>query len=439
MIAAAALGQAIQTHDGLYDRGGLVCLTVAMIACGAAFVPAVTRRLRLDLRATLAAVLLLQFMELFLHRPASETALARGVRATLFPHACLGIAAIAAVMIAAGSKLWRAAFWVAVVAILCAGLWVIQATPDPHMDVWWAQQAGLSALTEGKSPFSSKFPDIYEGAAFYPEWLRSGELIDVGFPYPPLTLALSLPSFLATGDLRYGNAIYLALAAIIIAHLSRRRTAALAALLLLTTPRVFFVLESGWTEPSVILCFAIAVFCAVHAVKALPMALGLAVVSKQNMPLMLPLVPLLREQLRTLRGRPVLFLAAIVAPLASVFAVLPDVRGFLRSSVLFPAQVPLRTDILSYPAMFANELGFQSSPLAIALGFGASIATILVMLRRAPRTPSGFAAACGATFLVFFAFNKYAACNYYFFVIAVLCCAAAAHADGEIEPDLAIT
>ena len=45
---------------------------------------------------------------------------------------------------------------------------------------------------------------------------------------------------------------------------------------------------------------------------------------------------------------------------------------------------------------------------------------------RFPRTPFAFAGAISLMFLVFFAFNKQAFCNYYFFVIGGMCCAVAA-------------
>jgi hypothetical protein len=49
---------------------------------------------------------------------------------------------------------------------------------------------------------------------------------------------------------------------------------------------------------------------------------------------------------------------------------------------------------------------------------------VLLALRRAPRSPAGFATAAAVTYLAFFAFNKQAFCNYYSFVVAALCCAA---------------
>jgi hypothetical protein len=65
--------------------------------------------------------------------------------------------------------------------------------------------------------------------------------------------------------------------------------------------------------------------------------------------------------------------------------------------------------------------------VAFALAAGA----IVLCLWKCPRTPSGFAAGFALTFLVFFAFNKQAFCNYYHLVIAALCIALASAPAGE--------
>jgi hypothetical protein len=303
------------------------------------------------------------------------------------------------------------------------------------MDVWWAQQKGLEALAGGSSPYSSGFQDIYGGGAYYPPCVRDGSEIRVGFPYPPVAMLFALPSFAVAGDLRFGNAVAIAIAGVLVGHLARTRTAALAGLALLFSPRVFYVVESGWSEPAAIALFAATVWCALCALRFLPLALGLAATSKQTMPLILGLAPLLATQLRALRGRRGALVLVLLGPAVSLAAILPDLDGFLRSAVVFPAEVPLRTDVLSYPALLAHAFGLRSSGLAVGLGFGAGALAALVMLWRAPRTPAGFAAATGAALLAFYAFNKFAACNYYFFVTAALLCAVGACApDDEPSP-----
>jgi hypothetical protein len=433
-IAAIALGQALQTADGLYGAPGLVLLTLALASAAAAFVPRISERWSVSVQGVLTGGLLLQFLELFIHRPGSAAAYESGLRASMMLHGSLGAAMVCAAMIALGARRWRAAFWTAAALQLACAIWVVTETPAPHMDVWWAQQSGLEALAQGRSPFSSRFPDIYEGTAWYPPGMRDGAWIDVGFPYPPLVVLAALPGYLLAGDIRFTYAVAVTLAGLLIAHLRATRTAALAGLLFVFSPRIFYFVESGWSEPVAILALAAAVFCAVRRPRAVPLALGLAAVSKQTMPILLCLVPLLRDRLRDVRGRPLLLLAFLAGPVLSLIAVLPDLDGFLRSNVRFPAELPLRRDVLSYPAMLANELGIASTSLGVVLGFGLAAAAITAMLRWAPRTPAVFAGACGLVFLVFFAFNKYAACNYYFLPIAAFCCAVAAGVEADEPP-----
>jgi hypothetical protein len=151
------------------------------------------------------------------------------------------------------------------------------------------------------------------------------------------------------------------------------------------------------------------------------------------MPLVLGMSPLLWDRVRAFRARPLVLAGALVAPVLSLLVILPDIEGFLRSNLVFPVEVPLRTDVLSYPAMLVNELGVGGTRFAVVLGSGLAALVIAAMLARAPRTPAGFAAASAAAFLAFYAFNKYAALNYYFFVIAALCCAVAAAVESD-EP-----
>jgi hypothetical protein len=54
------------------------------------------------------------------------------------------------------------------------------------------------------------------------------------------------------------------------------------------------------------------------------------------------------------------------------------------------------------------------------------VVAVALALRRCPRTPAGWALALAFVYLVFFAFNKQAFCNYYFFPLACLGAAIAA-------------
>src|SRR6185437_7177466 len=113
-----------------------------------------------------------------------------------------------------------------------------------------------------------------------------------GFPYPPLSLLLVLPGYLL-GDFRYAHLAATTLAGALIALSRPGRIATAAAALFLFTPRGFFVLEAGWTEPMAVLMLAALVFAACRAPRASPMIVGLLLVTKQYLVLAAPLVWLL--------------------------------------------------------------------------------------------------------------------------------------------------
>ena len=66
-----------------------------------------------------------------------------------------------------------------------------------------------------------------------------------------------------------------------------------AAALFLLSPRGFYVLEHGWTEPFVVMLLAATVFCACRRPRWTPLMLGLLLFSKQYIFIALPAMLLL--------------------------------------------------------------------------------------------------------------------------------------------------
>jgi len=211
----------------------------------------------------------------------------------------------------------------------------------------------------------------------------------------------------------------------LIARARGGRMALAAAVLYLFSPRSFFVLEQGWTEPFLVLLLALVVFCACRFRAGLGVALGLFLASKQYLLLAVPLIPLLRppghdrEALRRWSLTVALPAVAVVAVLALPFAVW-NLPAFVHDIVTLQAQQPFRNDALTFLAAFAYLTGVR---LPSSLAFLAAILAMVVAWRRCPRTPSGFALAVAFVFFAFFAFNKQAFCNYYSFVVGALCVA----------------
>jgi uncharacterized membrane protein len=189
---------------------------------------------------------------------------------------------------------------------------------------------------------------------------------------------------------------------------------------LLTTPRIFFVIEQGWTEPFAICLASAAVAAAWRSSRAFPAALGLALGVKQYMGVMLPGVLLLSAHEKT-RGRTAAIALAVAVGTAAPF-VIWDPAGFARSVVLLQLNEPFRTDSLSFLAWLARP-GLAPPQTAVTLLAGAG--ALALALWRLPKTASGIAALTALTTLALFAFGKKAFCNYYFFVIAMLCIGAA--------------
>jgi hypothetical protein len=427
-VAAVSLGQAVQDADGQLTPAGIGWLSVAVLAAMGALVappwhrfePVVAQVEWLGLLGALAA----QFAQLQLTAPGISMG-----TATDWERPFVGLLAVAAVVCGALVGPARRTRHLLIGAMLMAhfalGLVMLHASPAPHIDVFVFQRDSARALLAGADPYALEMPNIYGAAQGYgPEMLANGRL-GFGFPYPPLSLELSTLGDWLGGDVRYADLAAMTVTGGLIAYLRPGPLPALAAALYLFTPRNFFVLEQSWTEPFVVLFVAAVVFCALRRPTGLPYALGLFLVSKQYCPLALPLVALLavpgcgmRWYARVL-GRAAAVAAVVTLPLAVLHP-----SAFVHSVGLLQFRLPFRPDSLSYTAWLAGPDG--AAPFTVGVAFLAAVVVIGLALWRAPRTPSGFALALAATFLIFFAFNKQSFCNYYFLAIGCLCVAIAA-------------
>jgi 4-amino-4-deoxy-L-arabinose transferase-like glycosyltransferase len=307
---------------------------------------------------------------------------------------------------------------------------MIRSSPLPKIDVFAFQQIGPEALLSGKNPYAIEMPDIYHGTqqerdrAVYGQGLMEGGKLKFGFPYPPLSLYLATAGYRLAGDHRYAQLVALTLAGLLIASCRPGRTAALAAVLLLFTPRAFFILGRGWTEPFVVLMLAATVFCACRGWKLLPVALGLLLASKQYMVLAIPLAYLLVPGWRDWRRYLLLVVGAVVvAAVVSAPLVLWDWRAFVHSAGTVQKLAPFREDALSYLVWIDHQWHRRYD---VKVGFAAMAVGLVLALWRCPRDAGGFAAGVAMVYLPFIAFNKQAFANYYLFVIGALCCAVAA-------------
>lgn len=358
--------------------------------------------------------------------------------------------ALLAVALLAATHLWprpppwlsRWRFPLLVAGWLVMAALVIRASPWPGIDVWELQQAGAQSLLRGLNPYALGYrnpygPDTYVLAR---EMLSPDGRYILAFPYPPLTLLLDLPGFLA-GDVRWTFVAATAAAALLVRELGRRsRAAELAATVLLLQPRTLMVMELSWTEPVALAAVAGAALLLARqarsglAAEAPPggwvaagLALGLAAATKQYvLLLLLPVWRLLSP--RTRWRTAALGAAAGAATLLPFLAIHP--RGLWRGVVAFQVAQPFRPDAVSWPAAV---VAWGGPRLPIWPSFVVAALALAWAVRRARSV--GEALAGGAlAWLLLVLFNKQAFCNYYWLAAGLLLAAAGALAAPDPAP-----
>jgi hypothetical protein len=473
--AAVALGQAIHVRDGEYWPAAVGWLAAAIVLAAAGALlrprrrPAWWGRVAVPLMAAGAVV---QIVQLLTSPPSGRNSwsddLAPGTSLAPFRAGVAIAGVLILTLLRDDARLRRVALPLLLVTHFVLGVWLIRTAPDPHIDVYVFQQEGAKALLRGENPYAATFPDIYRSTdgvrAVYGADLTEGGRVHFGFPYLPLSLFMALPGYLIAGDHRYAQLAAMTLAGALVALARPGRVAALAAALLLFTPRGFFILGRGWTEPFTALLLALTVFLACrdratptgtpppprYARWGLPFAAGLLLATKQYLALAVPLLWLLLPRPattpRTLSFGLKAFLAGALVTLPLVLA---DVRAFWRSTVTVQLLAPYRTDALTFQNFWLHRRGLLpadgSLPPAgsIPPTWPAPVAALLgiaLVLWRAERSPAGFAGGVALVFLLFISLNKQAFANYYYFVVAALCCAAGATTcpagDGDPPADL---
>jgi hypothetical protein len=433
VVAVVALGAAIQVRSGLFDPKGMLWLTIAYLAglvgvLGPGMGRWHPRRVVLGL---LIAGLLFQFFQYFDQSPTIDF-FSFQQRSWFDSGIALAEASVAASLLPA--PIHRPALAAMLAVYVALGLLVILGLHTPGIDSYLYTRDASFALLHGHNPYAIVIRDIYPPRIsnfFYgPDASVNGYMI-YGYPYPPVPLLAALPGALL-GDYRIAYLVVIVLTAWLIADLQPNSPiAAAAAAMFLFTPRSYFILEQGWTDPVVVALLALTVWTALRHPRWLAVPLGLLLASKQYMIVAAPAVWLLLPAVAPGKRVRMLIETALVGALSSVPLAIIGGKRFWLSVVVWLTKQPFRPDSLSYSAWLVNIFPQWSAhhgviravPIVVwVLAAGAAA----LCLWRVPRTPAGFAAALGLTMAAFIGFNKQAFCNHYYFVIAAFCTAIAA-------------
>jgi uncharacterized membrane protein len=304
-------------------------------------------------------------------------------------------------------------------------LWMFAAVPLRNMDVHLVQQEASAALLAGVNPYSITFENMYGyGTPLYPIEVQEGDRVTFGFPYPPLSLLMAIPGFAVFGDYRVSALVAVSITAILVGTMRKGTLSAGAALIVLFSPLTARVLHNGWTEPFVAVLLAATVYLAVRRVAAMPLALGLLVATKQYAVVLLPIAMGLLTDARSRVGPIRMFvLAASVACLTALPFLLWDPERFIFSTVVLQTFQPLREDGATLAALL-TRMGMWVPPAWVGLALVAAL--ILVVLRKAKATPSGFSIAAAVVLIGLFLLSRSAFMNYYFLATIALLCSVAA-------------
>lgn len=314
-----------------------------------------------------------------------------------------------------------------------AGVIVVRAVPAEAIDCYTFQREAAQRLLHGIDPFGGTEANVYDAhdtSRFYGSGMVLDGRVQVGFQYPPITLLWVLPGYLL-GDVRYSYIVAVMFSAVFLfAIYPHRRSAGIAALLLLN-PFTFYVESRSWTEPLVLMVLSATLYAAMKQRAWLPFALGLFLATKQYNFLALPFMGFLIQPFQWRSFAKLMANSLVIAAATAVPFAMWNIRGLWHDLVLFHLAQPFRSDALSFAVPF---------PLFLKVGPLLCLAFMVWGMRVGKRHAAMFAAGYGIALLLFVSTSKQAFSNYYFLIAQALLLAAAALANpsitaARIQPD----
>lgn len=448
VLAAAMTGFATMNRDALFSVFTTSSMAVGLLL---GILALVIRPQKMSPAALAAVVIPIIAVVIILYAAARFWYVAPGayVRAvsakSIRPYWMLtaGSAVLAGMCVLASGWLSRVLFGLILAAFLGTGVWLVILSPKPVIDVWVVHQAACEALSQGDNPYDITYPDVYGPNSGYMDEVEIKDgMVQAGYPYPPLTLIMALPSWYATGDSRYSDILAMAATAVILVLIDRGRTGVLLGTTLLLMPMALYIIEQNWTESHVLLLLAATAWCCVYRPELAPWAFGLFIASKQHLFVTLAVAPLLMPHPRSVRNIAIFITKALVAaavvtlpffwwnPDAFAHSALRMFGGSVGSHVVLRKDSTTFWAVMQYLEM--GNLPPIASPVAAAVL--ALLATVRYWKSQLPGT--GGLLAIAVMVMSLFAFSPHGFTNHYYFVFGAMLCALATYSAYCSRPQL---
>jgi hypothetical protein len=299
--------------------------------------------------------------------------------------------------------------------------------PHPPIDVFTWTQTSVQALLHRTNPYTVVAPDVYHGR------YDPGYTVSV-YPYMPATLIAYAPWVGIFGDFRFALAACVALTIGLILRIGRQlrvspRFVFAAALAIVLHPSGPRMIESGWTEPLLVVGAALFVYLALENPKGIGQAATFLLLPALKQYVVAPTVLYLIRGRQTIRPRVIVGAMAIGAA-----TVLPFLIWNWHATVygmLFQMQAPKvpRLGSTSLVALMATTSGIYpgrwlSAVVQLIVGG-------IAWWRLKDQGLSGLMLASALSLYATFLVGWQAFVNYYYFIGALLILAAMLRADTD--------
>lgn len=400
VTAAACIGFGDYYAYGAFTPRSLKLVAVGCILVGAAMLLPRVSNISARLAPHVAVLVLVVWQGLTLVRATAIYGRGHALSDARYLSIALPMLAVAAILTVGVAADWWWRLLLAGFAVGCVA--TIRASPQPSIDVWYLLQHASDCVLRDCNPYTLHTPQAPG--------------VQEGFPYLPMTAVLLAPFRLLFGDVRYGEALAVVVAAAVLRRCGTGRTLRLSPLLL-GVPGLFFQIEQAWTE-SILLPLLVAAAALALADRpdrrrwiASGVLLGLALGSKQHMWLLLPVAWL------TL-GRRITLTAAATGAVTTLPWLLADPSAMWRDTVTEFVHIAPRVDALTLWLHEPLHLRSALAPLVVALAY------VLVWLC-CRDLPHRFLLGAGAVLAGFDLMNKQSFYNQWVLVAWLLIAAAA--------------